>query len=164
MTLTCLYIGIENIALPDSHRNAIVKHLQRLGPVSFSLTTDGEGNAVEVVTHHSDMPNFRCHWRIRLDGQAAIFEALFDTARVTPIAIRNRLAAIFGLSNTSISYSTAQSAYGPTVTYRYNGVNYLRLIAFGGVGASWAESHAAALAYVADNLEKWETAEAEVTR
>ena len=157
MTLAHLYLGIENIALPDSHRNAIVKHLQRLGPASYSMTTDDEGNEVELATYSSERPSERCHWRIRLDGQAAIFEALFDTATVTPIAIRNALAAIFGLSNTSISYSTAQSAYGPTVTYRYNGVNYLRLIAFGGVGASWAESHAAALAYVADNLEKWET-------
>jgi hypothetical protein len=47
------YFGIENLALNDSQRATLVTELQALGPGS----------------HPS--PACLCHWRTRLDGQAA---------------------------------------------------------------------------------------------
>jgi hypothetical protein len=136
-----LYIGIEALSLTAAQRNTLVSHLRSLGPQS------------------GPMPAKITHWRPRLDNLAAIFEAEFDADTVTPLAIRNRLAQIYGVAQSNITYATQQTAYGPVVTYRAANQDRLRLIAFGGVDATWAESHAAVTAYLAANRADWEPAE-----
>lgn len=136
------YFGIESLSLTDNQRNTLVKALRRLGP----------GN-------HSQ-PCKLCHWRVRPDGLAAIFEAEFDEDHLTIAAFKNRLATIFNVSASNITHATTTAYNSPVVTFKYNNVNQLRLALFGGTGASWEESRTAAVAYLAANREAWEAEEA----
>ncbi len=61
------YLGIENLALISSQKAILVAELRALG------ATHPCGPAVACVNH----------WRTRLDGEAAIFEALFNEDNLT---------------------------------------------------------------------------------
>lgn len=135
------YYGIENLALTNPQRDTLVAALQSLG-------VDNGG-----------LPHRRCHWRIRPDNQAVIFEALFDDTTLTIAAMKNRLAAIFNVSAGTISHSVATPTFAalpsPVVTFTRTGTDYLRAVAFGGVSATREQSRLEALAYLAANAEDW---------
>lgn len=133
------YIGFENIALTAQQKQTFVAGLQALGP------------------SHADNGAYLNHMRVRLDNDAAIFEALFDEDQLTVLAWRQRLADIFGVAVANITASTQQTQYGPVVTFVYQSTNRLRGLLFGGVGTDWQESNAACRAYLAANSAAWES-------
>jgi len=143
-----LYIGIEDVALTPAARETLIDGLKQLGRAN-----------------DSPYPNLRNHWRIRPDGKAVILEAEFDDTTITAAAIKTRLVALFNVSASSVTYTTAQTVYGPTITFKQNSTVRLRMIAFGGVNATWAESRLAASAYIkacqadADPYNNWEPVE-----
>jgi hypothetical protein len=136
------YFGIENLNLNDSQRDTLVAALRALGPAA----------------HPS--PACLCHWRTRLDGQAAIFEALFDEDTLTIQAFRNRLAAIFGVDPATIDVDLSEHTFlsrpTPIAVFSRANTDYLRMALFGGPAASWSESGAECCAYLAANLTAWE--------
>ncbi len=140
-----LYFYAENLGLNASQRSTLIAQLKALG--------------------NNDHPNpsHRNHWRIRMDGNAVIFHLEIDESMLTPIAIRNRLAAIFGIANTSVTYSSSNVTLAirpsPVVTYRYNSLDRLRFGVFGGLAASWPESQVEVLAYLAANQAAWEVSQ-----
>lgn len=135
-----VYIGIENLALTNPQRATLVQGIQALGANNASFN-----------------PALRNHWRIRLDNDAAIFEALFDSDTISIQATKNRLAAIFEVDPATITTNTQAIAYGLLITYTRNSTNYLRLLLFGWNGEfpTYAESHAAVLAYLSANAAAW---------
>jgi len=139
------YFGIENLNLNASQRATLVEALRRLGPA------------------HHNLPCMLCHWRTRLDGEAAIFEALFDENNLTVEWFKERLVALFGVDPATIDHSltTAHFAGGdtPVATFSRGGTDYLRMALFGGVGASWEESGDEARGYLAAHRDLWEESE-----
>jgi hypothetical protein len=133
-----LYFYIESLALTAPQVNTLVTQLKALGQANNHIT-----------------PRFRNHWRIRPDNQAAIFEGIFDDQDLTAIRVRNRLAAIFSVSQASITYATNQTAYGPLVTFTYSSVARLRVGVFAGPTATYKESQSAVTAYLKDNSAAW---------
>ena len=136
------YFGIENLALNDTQRADLVAALQALGP-SFD-----------------PLPARLNHWRTRLDGQAAIFEALFDEDTLQIPVFKNRLAAIFGVQPDTIDHAvttpTFQAIPTPVIVFSRTGTDYLRVALFGSLAASWRESGDECRAYLALYQEQWE--------
>lgn len=137
-----LYFGIENLNLTAPQKATLVAELQGLGQANNGAA-----------------PNLRNHWRVRLDNDAVIFEALFDESHLAIPAIKARLATIFGVAVGTISHSTSQNAtYGLIVTFTHSAQAKLRMVAFGHNGTAWgttAQSRAAAQAYLAANAAAW---------
>ena len=139
------YFGIENLALNDEQRGLLVQALRALGP-----DTDPQ-------------PARLCHWRTRLDGQAAIFEALFNEDNITIAAFKQRLGTIFDVDPDSIThavvYPTFDSLSTATVTFRRDAIDYLRVAFFGYNGTdwpTWAQSGDECRAYLALYRDLWE--------
>lgn len=140
-----IYFGIENLALTTNQRNTLVAGLQALG-----------------VANAGDNPAQRNHWRVRLDNQAVIFEALFNEDNISIVAIKQRLATIYGINVSLIGHTIQQTVYGLLVTFSRSGTDRLRMIAFGHDGNSWparSVSGDAARAYLAANIAAWENTE-----
>jgi len=139
------YFGIEDINLNDAQRDTLVDVLRRLGP----------------DTHPS--PACLNHWRTRLDGDAAIFEALFDEDLLSIDAMKERLAAIFNINPATIDYTLTIFHFGtgntPVAVFSRNGTDYIRMALFGGVGADWMESGDECRAYLTLFADQWEEAE-----
>lgn len=74
---------------------------------------------------------------------------------MTADAVKNRLAALFDVDASLVTYTTVSTVYGPAATYRYNGQNRVRVGMFGGSGSTWNASRLAAIAYVRDNAAAW---------
>ena len=134
-----VYIACEDIGLTVPQRSTLIAALKLLGPAS------------------SPYPAKLCHWRIRLDSKAAIFEADFGENEVTIEGVKGYLASIFGVDPATISHAVTQTAYGPLVTFSRSG-DKLRLIQFGGVSPTWMESGNACRAYLRANAAEWEQA------
>ena len=136
------YFAIEDLNLTDAQRDTLVDVLKALGPDSH--------------------PSPAClnHWRTRLDGDAAIFEALFREDMLTVDAFKQRLGAIFGVDPATIDHTLTIFHFGdgdtPVAVFSRSGVNYLRMALFGGVNATWQESGDECRAYLAANLAEWE--------
>ena len=139
------YLGIENINLNATQRDTLIAALRALG------------------LHGTPRNEHNNHSRIRLDGDAGIFETLFDEDTLTVAAFKQRLGTIFGVDPATIDHSGATGNWGgettPVVTFSRGGVDYVRMALFGGVNATWAESGEAARAYIAANAAGWEEAE-----
>lgn len=139
------YIGFENEGLSTSQRATLVSELRLLGPTS------------------DPQPARLCHWRTRLDGEAAIFEALFNENNLTVARWKQRLGAIFGVDPDTISHSAVNRSFGggttPVVTFSRGGIDYLRVALFGGVGAEWNESGDECRGYLFLYRNEWETVE-----
>jgi hypothetical protein len=139
------YFGIENLGLNPAQRDLLVDALRLLGPASDS---------------HPARLN---HRRARLDGQAVIFEALFDENDLTVDAFKVRLGSIFGVAPATIDHAVTRVTWhhleSAVVTFSRSGASYLRVVFFGYNGArwpSWKESRLEALAYLAANAAAWE--------
>ena len=139
------YFAIEDLNLNDNQRDTLVDVLKALGP----------------KTH--PQPACLNHWRTRLDGDAAIFEALFDESLLTVEAMKDRLAAIFGISPATIDHTLTIFHFGPgstpVVVFSRNGTDYLRMALFGGPDATWEESGDEVRAYLALFADQWELEE-----
>ena len=139
------YFGIENINLSDAQRDTLVAVLRQLGPAS------------------DPSPARIMHWRTRLDGQAAIFEAMFQNGDLTVATFKQRLANIFGIDPATISHSTVTQDWGnqetPVITFSRNGTDYLRVAVFAGKQKYWEASGDAARGYISANLAEWELPE-----
>lgn len=131
------YVGIENISLTTAQKNTLIAGIQALG-------ANSDGN-----------PAHRNHWRFRLDTNAAIFEAKFDDTQLTVAAFTNRLATIFTVDPALITAVVTTGAVGTLGIFSYQSVQKLRLVLFGGVTATYAESLAACAAYLATNSAAW---------
>jgi hypothetical protein len=132
------YMYIEVLSMTAQQRQTLVDALRAWG-----------------VRNDSQYPHERNHWRVRPDGLAVIFEAVFDNSLMTAVAMRNRLAQLFGVAQASVTYATTQTAYGPVVTFTYNAIARLRMGVFGGVDATYADSWAAAQAFLQANAAAW---------
>ena len=136
------YLGIENLNLDDSQRTILIAELRALGPAS------------------DPQPARLNHWRTRLDGQAAIFEANFNENALTIETFKKRLGAIFGVSWITIGASTqiAHFAGGdtPVITFSRTGTDYLRVALFGDIGVAWNESGDECRGYLKVNQAEWE--------
>lgn len=133
-----LYLGIENIALTVPQQQALVDGLKTIG-----LQNDPSPAKIN-------------HWRIRLDGDGAIFEAEFDDANFTVNALRQRLATIFGVLLAQVTNATTNPAAGTVLTMSYQSVARVRFVVFGGSVATYQESQNAVRAYLAASSAQWE--------
>jgi hypothetical protein len=139
-----VYFGIENLALSASQKAQLVAALKALGP----------------ATH--PRPCMLNHWRTRLDGDAAFFEALFDETKITIQALKNFLGTIFGINPNLITNTNSSQSFGGhstlVVTFTYNAINYLRVALFGYSGGwpSYSDSHDEVLGYLKLNQAQWE--------
>lgn len=134
------YYGIEDLGMTAAQRQTLIAALQALGD------------------NQSKYPNHRNHWKVRLDNLAVIFEGKFNDADWTVNSLKNKLANIFNVDPSTVGDSQQSTQYGPMVTFSRSG-DKLRMIAFGGLLASWAESHDQVLSYLAANKEDWEPTE-----
>lgn len=136
------YILVENLGLTAPQKATLIAGLRALGP----------------ATH--PQPAWLNHARVRLDGDAAIIETDWGANDITAVGLRNRLAALFGVAQTSVTYATANVTLAvrpsPYITFSYQAVAKLRAGVFGGQAASWDESHTEVLAYLAANSAAWE--------
>lgn len=120
------YIGIENLAFNASQRQLLVDTLKALGPAS------------------DPQPARLNHWRTRPDGEAVIFEALFDEDNLTVATFKQWLGGIFNVDPATIDHVIVGHSFanGTTLvaTFSRGGTNYLRFALFGGQGATWQQS------------------------
>ena len=137
------YFAIEDLGLNANQRQTLIDALRRLGPATDS------------------QPARLCHWRMRLDDRAAIFEAAFNEDNLTVDAFKARLAAIFGVDPVTIDHRlqsvTFDSRPTPIATFSHSGTDYLRMALFGGPGATWEQGRIEVLAYLAVNRDEWES-------
>jgi len=140
-----VYLGIENLAMSTAQKAQLVDALKKLGPSQNS------------------QPANLCHWRVSLDNEAAIFEALFQDANISINAIKARLASIFNVPVESITHAinivTFADMETAIVTYSYNSTDYLRVAIFGYAGTdwpTWIQSGIECRAYIKANIENWE--------
>jgi hypothetical protein len=137
-----IYVGIEDLSLTAGQRSTLATQLRALG-----------NNA-------HDQPHHRNHWRIRLDGLAAIYEAEFNAADWTIGATKTRLANLFGVTDSSITHSVQTPTFSTrpssVVTFAYLSINRLRLVAFGGLDATRQESLDEVRAYIDQNKAAWD--------
>lgn len=139
------YFGIENINLNTNQRTTLVQALRSLGPGS------------------DPQPAHLNHWRTRLDGDAAIFEARLNTGSLSVSAFKNRLGAIFSADPATIDHASQNQSFAdgstPVVTFSRSGTDYLRVALFGGLGADWQGSRREILGYLAQNRDDWDEPE-----
>ena len=133
------YFYIENLGLNAQQKTTLVSALQFWG-------------------QHNDAPNprDRNHWRVRLDGEAVIFEAVFEADNLTVPSLRSRLADLFSVNDEQIDVSTSQNKYGNVATFSYNNVDRLRVGVFAGLQAGYAGSQAAAQQFIIDFASDWQ--------
>jgi hypothetical protein len=137
-----VYCGIEDLNLTVPQRQTILGQLEALG-----------------VSNNDPQPCLRNHWRVRTDNKALIMEALFDDNTITVAAIKQRLATLFSVDVSLISSSVITPTFAvlpsPVVTFTFSAVNYLRMVSFGGSGATWDQSRIEANAYLLANIGAW---------
>lgn len=126
------YFLIEDLGLTSAQRDTLVNFLKTLGD------------------NNASQPAHRNHRRVRLDNKATIFEARFKENNLTIQKFKNKLAEIFSVDASSITYSTSNSF----VTFSRNGDRLLMKL-FGGTSATWEESRLECLAYLSNNLDQW---------
>lgn len=139
------YVGVENLALNAAQKADLVAALRSLGPARH------------------DQPACLCHWRTRTDGDAVIFEALFDEDTISIAAIKGYLGAIYGVSPVTIGSTTALVMFATrqsaVVTFKRTVTSYLRCVFFGYAGSdwpTWAQSGDECRAYLKANSLAWD--------
>jgi hypothetical protein len=132
------YFGIEDMALTAPQRTAIVAALRTLGP-------DSDPQPAHI---RQFLPS--------LDGSQAIFEALFQAGNLTVEKVKAYLANAVGANPENVDHEVTQTQYGPMVTYSAAGTDRLRVIMFGGIGATWDESRRACANFKCDHINDWE--------
>lgn len=137
-----VYFVIEDLNLNLTQRQTLIAALEMLGPA------------------YNPQPACLNHWRVRLDGKAAIFEALFNENNLAVEWFVARLADIFGINPDTIDTTLIDVTFDtkPTsvVTFAWDGTDYLRRALFGKMDATWKQSRIETLAYLAANHDEWE--------
>jgi len=137
-----LYIGIENLALTNEQRETLIDGFKALGP------------------HDGVWPPHNCHWRIRLDNQAIMLEALWPEEKLTIANLKAWLGQIFGVDpdtiNHSVQFPTFNEKPSPLVTFSRAGIDYIRFVVFGDLNATWKQSLAEWHAYCTLHRTEWE--------
>ena len=131
------YYGVEDLALTAAQRQTLVTVLKSIGD-------------------NNSRPEWRNHQKVRLDNKAVIFEGRFHDEDWTVDNVKTKLANIFNISPAIITSNVTQTPYGPAVTFGAGGTDRIRMIAFGGLLATWDESHNAVTAYLLANSAQWE--------
>ncbi len=136
------YFAVEDLNLNVNQRQMLIEQLKKLGPAE----------------HPS--PAMRNHWRVRLDGNAVIFEALFNNNVLTVDSFRDRLAALFNVDSDTVDSRlqnvTFKNRPTPIATFSWGGTDYLRFALFGGVDAAWKDSGDECRGYLVTNQDEWE--------
>jgi len=139
-----VYFGIENLNLNDIQRDTLVGVLNTLGPLNDAL------------------PCYNNHRRVRLDGQAAIYEALWNEDTITIQTFKTHLGDIFNVDPTTITHSVNQvmlnALNSAVVTFIRSGTSYLRVVFFGYDGMTWPtweQSRGEVIAYLVANAAEW---------
>lgn len=136
------YIGLENLNLNAAQRTQLYDEIRQLGP-SFNPS-----------------PAKLLHERLRLDGDAGIWEALFNENKLTVQAIKAWLANIFGIQPDDITVTTVTQSFanGETsvTTYSYGATNYVRSAPFNGLGCEWCTSGDECRGYFSLYQSEWE--------
>ena len=144
------YMSVENLNPNAAQCATLIAELRKLGPPR-------EGDGAE------SQPARLNHWRTRLDGQAVIFEALFNENALAVEMFKRRLADKFDASRITISALTqiAHFAGGdtPVVTFSRDGTDYLRVTLFGGTETAWNKSGDECRGYLRANIAQWEEGE-----
>jgi len=127
--------------------------------------TAGLLDKYSTITVADDPPHNPCnamHWRTRLDGQAALYEAFFNEAAVNPNGNRGRLVSAAGMTPNKINTATNDGAYGPEqhFTHKDTDAALMDVIILGGDSTNWEESRQATLSYLADNSVEWDNDDA----
>lgn len=132
------YIYLENIALNATQRANLVAALRALG--------NQTGNHPHLISQFG----------VRLDNEAAIFEAVFADNDLTVSRVKQYLADVFGISPNQIDHVATSNQYGTLLTLSRGGTDRIRLGMFGGVGASWETSRQATNQYLIDFKGLWD--------
>lgn len=138
------------------HGYILVEKLPDLGSGNWSALLSV---FAEMGTHNSSFPAQNTHDRARLDGNAVIFESLFDPGEVEVSTFKQFLAEEFDVPVENITHSTDYkdyAGYGTTVwTFSYNDIGRFTVSRFGR-GGSWEMSLEECTAYMELHVEDWE--------
>lgn len=141
MAKTHIYFVVERQNIGIGNWNALIELFEAMG------------------TKGSSMPASNLHWRTRLDGDAVIYESMFDTEEVSIAAFKQLLADEFGVLIADIEIVVDSDSYagGTTTTWQfmYNAVNRFKVERFGGGGATWKQSGDECRKYLSINQEEW---------
>lgn len=132
------YFAFENVAMTNPDWLDLVERYRQRGSAN-----------------ESDQPAERNHQRDRPDGEAIIYEALFNEAAVSPVAVRGVLASVTGVTPPNISFNTVTGDTNVT-TYTILGTDSLIQRVFGGDDATWSESRLEATAYLEEYKDDWD--------
>jgi hypothetical protein len=141
------YMGIENLNLNGNQKRLLIDEIKALGP------------------SNEDRPWMLNHWKTRLDGNAAIFEANFRKDKLTIEKFEQRLGNIFGVDPNTINHTTSTPSFGggitKAVTFSRGGTNYIVFALFGGINSSWGESHRECKGFLKQYESQWKEIEQE---
>ena len=142
------YIVIERLNIGIGNWGALVTLFEQMG------------------THSSTMPAENTHDRTRLDGNAVIYESLFDPDEVSIDQFKELLAGEFGVSVEDILNTTEIVSYGngeTTIwTFYYDEIipgEDRFLVERFGQGGAWIESGDECRAYLKLYADQWEADE-----
>lgn len=142
MALIELYVGAERLTMTDPQAATVVGLLRAMG------RSNADSN-----------PRRRIHWRVRLDGNAGIYQALYDEDDLSIAAFKAQLAAAFGVAIGTITHAVTTPTFGTrastVVTFTHSSAQRFRVVLFGGVNATLEQSAAEARAYLAANAAAW---------
>ena len=134
------YFVFENLALSQDDWEELIDRFMQRG------------------SNNSPQPAERNHQRLRLDGQAILFEAKFNEQAVNERAVEGQLASILRVPPPRIDYIVEENG-DKIVTYAVDGVDSLLHTVLSGEGATWDESRMATHAYLFANMNEWEPEE-----
>lgn len=131
------YLAIEDVALTEEQRDAVIAAFNQLGPGS------------------DPQPARLLHRRLSTDKSKAIFEAEFNEDNLTVGNVKWFIANAVGVDPELISHEVQQIARGTLVIYSAGGTPRMRFLAFAGVGSTWEESRQQVLIYLKNNAAEW---------
>lgn len=139
------YICVERGVVGIGNWNALLAFFDTFGPDT------------------APQPAYLNHYRTRLDGDAKIYEALFDADEVSQDSFKQALADEFSIDPEDIQVVVGEESYGGGFTrrwdYRYPGAGgdiRFTVLRFGGGAGTWAESGAECRAYLETYQAQWE--------
>ena len=111
-------------------------------------------------TSDSKFPAYNLQKRVRLDGNAVLYESQFDSEEVSGQAFRQLLADEFGIPVESIVWSTVEddyAGYGTTTwLYLYNDILRFTVRRFG-QGQEWDISRKECIGYLVLYSDLWDS-------
>lgn len=117
----------------------------------------------DMGTEGSQMPAFNTHWRATLDGDAVIYESMFDTSEVSVEAFKQMLADEFSVPVEDIDdVQTEESYAGGTTTvwtFIYSAIDRFKVERFGDGGSNWPQSGDECRGYLKLHRDQWELEE-----